>query len=98
MIKIVKEKPIKSTTSVKGILVQVTGGQWYGITIFRPARNPWMGRAGKSTTTGRMDFSRDAELFQTRYTEEPENFEELKTMLISVLNGADPIKHPINYN
>ena len=98
MIKIVKEKPIKSTTSVKGILVQVTGGQWYGITIFRPARNPWLGRASKSTTTGRMDFSRGSELFQTRFTEEPENFEELKTMLIDVLNGAEPIKHSINYN
>ena len=98
MIKIVKEKPIKSTTSVKGILVQVTGGQWYGITIFRPARNPWLGRASKSTTTGRMDFSRGSELFQTRFTEEPENFEGLKTMLIDVLNGAEPIKHSINYN
>ena len=37
MIKIIKEKPIKSTTKVEGILVQVTGGQWYGITIFQPA-------------------------------------------------------------
>ena len=44
MIKIIKEKPIKSTTSVEGILIQVTGGQWYGITRFRPARNPWLGR------------------------------------------------------
>ena len=42
MIKIIKEKPIKSSTKVEGILVQVTGGQWYGITKFQAPRNPWM--------------------------------------------------------
>jgi hypothetical protein len=98
MIEIIKEKPIKSSTSVEGIIVQVTGGQWYGITLFQAARNPWMGRCGKSTTTGRMDFSRGTEIFQTRFATKPENFEELKAMLISVLNGAEPIKHTINYN
>jgi len=96
MIKIIKEKPIKSTTSVAGILVQVTGGQWYGITIFRPARNPWIGRAGKSTTTGRMEFGLGTETFQQSYSDKP-SFEELKTVLIGVLNGAEPVKHKINY-
>jgi hypothetical protein len=96
MIKIVKEKPIKSTTSVKGILVQVTGGQWYGITIFQPARNPWLGRAGKSTTTGRMDFSPGTEVFQQGFKEKP-NFEELKITLLEVLNGAEPVKFKISY-
>tara|TARA_R110000772_G_scaffold17825_1_gene49542 strand:+ start:154 stop:444 length:291 start_codon:yes stop_codon:yes gene_type:complete len=96
MIKIIKEKPIKSTTKVEGILVQVTGGQWYGITIFQPARNPWIGRAGKSTTTGKMDFGRGTELFQQFYTAKP-NFEELKIMLVSVLNGAEPAKYEISY-
>jgi len=96
MIKIVKEKPIKSTTSVEGILVQVTGGQWYGITTFRPARNPWMGRASKSTTTGRMEFTRGSETFQMTFTEKP-TFEELKATLIEVLNGAEPVKCTINY-
>jgi len=96
MIKIVKEKPIKSTTSVEGILVQVTGGQWYGITAFRAARNPWMGRASKSTTTGRMEFTRGSELFQMRFNEKP-TFEELKTTLIEVLNGAEAVKDQINY-
>jgi len=96
MIKIIKEKPIKSTTSVAGILVQVTGGQWYGITIFRPARNPWIGRAGKSTTTGRMEFGLGTETFQQSYSDKP-SFEELKIVLIGVLNGAEPVKHKINY-
>ena len=97
MIKIVKEKPIKSTTSVEGILVQVTGGQWYGITIFRPARNPWLGRASKSTTTGRMEFTAGSETFQMQFKDKP-TFEELKEILINVLNGAEPIKCKINYN
>ena len=97
MIEIVKEKPIKSSTLVEGILIQVTGGQWYGITLFQPPRNSWLGRCSKSTTTGRIDFSRDTEIFQTRFATKPENFEGLKAMLISVLNGAEPIKHTINY-
>ena len=96
MIKIVKEKPIKSTTSVEGILVQVTGGQWYGITMFRPARNPWLGRASKSTTTGRMEFTVGSETFQMQFKEKP-NFEELKETLVNVLNGAEPIKCKIAY-
>ena len=96
MIEIIKEKPIKSSTSVEGILVQVTGKQWYGITMFRPARNPWIGRAGKSTTTGRMEFGLGTETFQQSYSDKP-SFEELKTVLIGVLNGAEPVKHKINY-
>ena len=90
MIKIVKEKPIKSTTSVEGILVQVTGGQWYG-------RNPWLGRASKSTTTGRMEFTVGSETFQMQFKDKP-TFEELKETLINVLNGAEPVKCKINYN
>ena len=39
----------------------------------------------------------DAELFQTRFGTKPENYDGLKTMLIGVLNGAEPIKHKINY-
>ncbi len=97
MIKIVKEKPIKSTTSVEGILVQVTGGQWYGITTFRPARNPWLGRASKSTTTGRMEFTAGSETFQMQFKDKP-TFEELKEIIINVLNGEEPIKSKINYN
>lgn len=96
MIEIVKEKPIKSSTKVEGILIQVTGGQWYGITRFQPARNPWLGKAAKSTTTGRMDFDVDSAIFQKRFTEQP-GWDELKKMLIDVLNGAEPIKHKITF-
>ena len=96
MIEIIKEKPIKSSTKVEGILIQVTGGQWYGITRFQAARNPWMGRAAKSTNTGRMEFTRGSETFQQTFNAEP-NFEELKATLINVLNGAEPVKYQIAY-
>tara|TARA_B100000780_G_scaffold14431_1_gene9702 strand:+ start:88 stop:375 length:288 start_codon:yes stop_codon:yes gene_type:complete len=95
MIEIIKEKPIKSSTSVEGILVQVTGKQWYGITMFRPARNPWIGRAAKAKGN-RVDIGFGTETFQQGFTTQP-TFEELKTILVNVLNGAEPIKHKINY-
>lgn len=88
MIEIIKEKPLKSTTSVEGILVQVTGGQWYGITRFQPARNPWFGRAAKAKGT-RIEIGAGTEIFQKHYKSAPE-WEELKIMLVEVLNGAEP--------
>jgi len=96
MIEIIKEKPIKSSTKVEGILIQVTGGQWYGITRFRAARNPWMGRAIKSTTTGRMDITSGNEVFQKRFNSNPE-WDVLKKMLIDVLNGAEPVKDKLSF-
>tara|TARA_R100000742_G_C4213730_1_gene39391 strand:- start:224 stop:520 length:297 start_codon:yes stop_codon:yes gene_type:complete len=86
MIQIIKEKPLKSTTNVKGLIIQVTGGQWYGITKMQPPRNNWFGRAGKSTSTGRIDFDRHAALFMKSYRSEP-TFEELKELLLDVLNN-----------
>ena len=86
MIKIIKEKPLKSTTKVEGILVQVTGNQWYALTKYQPSRNPWFGRAAKSTSTGRIDFQSNV-IYSKRYLVSPE-FEELKTLLTDVLNGA----------
>jgi len=86
MIEIMKEKPLKSTTNVQGLLVQITGGQWYGLTKMQPPRNNWFGRAGKSTTTGRIDFDRKAALFMKRYKSEP-TFDEIKQLLLDVLNN-----------
>jgi hypothetical protein len=96
MIQIIKEKPLKSTTKVEGILIQVTGGQWYGITRFQPARNPWFGRAGKSTSTGRIDFGRDEAVFMKKFMSNP-TWDELKTMLVNVLNGEEPSQDKMSY-
>jgi len=96
MIQIIKEKPIKSSTNVEGILLQVSGGQWYGITKFQAARNPWMGRAAKATTTGRMDFGSGNETFQKSFNSKPD-WEVLKTMLIDVLNGGEAIIDKLIY-
>ncbi len=86
MIQIIKEKPLKSTTNVQGLIVQVTGGQWYGLTKMQPPRNTWFGRAGKSTSTGRMDYDRNAALFMKSYRSEP-TFEEIKELLLDILNN-----------
>jgi len=94
MIEIIKEKPLKSTTRVEGLLVRVTGGEWYAITRYQPSRNPWYGRAIKSTSTGRIDFNNNP-IYVKRYAASPE-LEELKTLLINVLNGANsPQDRPI---
>lgn len=87
MIQIIKEKPLKSTTNVQGLIVQVTGGQWYGLTKMQPPRNTWFGRAGKSTSTGRMDYDRSAALFMKSYRSEP-TFEEIKELLLDILNNG----------
>jgi hypothetical protein len=96
MINIIKEKPIKSSTRVEGILVQVSGGQWYGITRFQAPRNPWIGRAAKATTTGRMDLDAGNETFQKTHLTKPK-WDDLKIMLIDVLNGGKAIIDKLNY-
>ena len=54
------------------------------------------GRASKSTTTGRMEFTVGSETFQMQFKDKP-NFEELKETLVNVLNGAEPVKCKIAY-
>jgi len=98
MIQILKTKPLKSTTKVEGLLVQVTGGQWYGLTRFDAPRNPWFGRAGKSTSTGRMEFGNEHVVFMKSYRSQPE-WEELKTILLDVLNNKiEPPKDSLYYH
>jgi len=94
MIQIIKEKPLNSSTKVEGVLVQVTGGQWYALTKYCPSRNPWFGRAVKSTSTGRIDFQVKP-VYNKRYTTVPE-FDGLKELLSNILNGAEaPQDRPI---
>ena len=97
MIEITKEKEMNSSTRVEGILVQTNASkQWYGITIFQAARNPWMGRIGICSTTGKMDLSIGSEFFQKRYASKP-TFEEVKVELLAVLNGAETTIENISY-
>jgi len=95
MIQIIKEKPLKSDTKVEGVLVQVTGNQWYALTRYQPSRNPWFGRAAKSTSTGRIDFQ-SKPIYAKRYTTTPE-FDKLKELLMSVLNGAESPQDSPNF-
>lgn len=97
MIEITKEKEMNSTTRVDGILVQTNDSkQWYGITIFQAPRNPWMGRVGVCSTTGKMDLSIGSEFFQKRYTSKP-TFEEIKVEFLAILNGAETTIDKLNY-
>ena len=43
-----------------------------------------------------MEFTSGSETFQQAYKEKP-TFEELKETLMSVLNGAEPVKYKIHY-
>ena len=97
MIEIIKEKPIKSSTGVEGILIQVTGGQWYGINRFRAPRNPWISRAAKASTTGVMKFTQESTVFQIRFNSGKPEWDELRTTLMEVLNGAEATIERISY-
>jgi hypothetical protein len=55
-----------------------------------------MGRAAKATTTGRMEFNPGNETFQKMSAGKPD-WEDLKTMLMDVLNGAEPIIDKLTY-
>ena len=59
MIQVLKTKPMKSTTKVEGLLVQMDNKQWYAITRMQPARFGWYLRCGPCTTSGRMDLIND---------------------------------------
>jgi len=87
MIEITKTKKLNSTTKVTGTIVQMSDGEWYCVTLFRPARNPWFLRGSKSTTTGRVS---DVDIFLKKYINQPD-IQEGIDMLLGVLNGETPI-------
>jgi len=89
-IKIVKTKKLISTTSVEGILVQVTGGEWYAVTRLKPRGNPWYSRACIATSTGRLSMEMSDMVFMKSHLEQP-SLEEAIDLLTSILNGAEPI-------
>jgi hypothetical protein len=90
-IKIVKTKILRSTTAVEGTLIQVTGGKWYAVTRLMPPRSPWYSRACIATPTGRLSMERADMVFMKSHGTKP-SLEEAVEMLMSVLNGAEPIK------
>ena len=59
MITVLRTKPMKSTTKVEGILVQMSNKEWYSITRMMPPRFGWYIRCAPSTSTGKMMFGND---------------------------------------
>jgi len=96
-IKIVKTKTLRSTTAVEGTLVQVTGGKWYAVTRLIPPRSSWYTRACIATSTGRLSMEMSDMVFMKRHSGKP-SVEEAIDLLMSILNGAEPIKELPTYN
>jgi hypothetical protein len=96
-IKIVKTKTLRSTTAVEGTLVQVTGGKWYAVTRLMPPRSPWYTRACIATSTGRLSMEMSDMVFMKSHIGKP-SVEEAINLLMSILNGAEPIKELPTYN
>lgn len=99
MLELKKTKELKTTTSVEGILVQLSDKKWYAITYFQPTRNPWFIRACESTTSGRINTQNEVFMMTSNRKPTTEEVEGKINFLIDVLNGVeDPIHEKITYN
>lgn len=85
MIQVVKTKPMKSSTKVEGLLVQMDNKQWYAITRMMPARFGWYLRCGPCTSTGKMDLIND--ILYMIPTKNKEEFQVGIDLLLDILNG-----------
>lgn len=95
-ITVVKTKPLKSTTSVEGVLVQCSNNNWYAIIAMRPSRNPWYMKAVSATSTGRTNITE--EQFSKRCTGSVKpDVEEGTQILLNALNGLEVPKDKIAY-
>jgi hypothetical protein len=93
MIQVVRTKELKSTTSVEGVLVLMSDGQWYGISRMLPPRSTWMLRGSTASTSGRLSMD---DIFMKRCGKKPE-LQEGVDMLTRVLNGEEPIRDKFSY-
>lgn len=86
MIQLVKTKELKSTTRVEGLLVQMSNGEWYGVTRIQPPRSAWFIRGSAASRTGRLSMN---DIFMKRCTSKPD-IQEGVEILTRVLNGEEP--------
>ncbi len=86
MIQVLKTKPMKSTTKVEGLLVQMDNKQWYAITRMQPARFGWYLRCGPCTTSGKMDLIKDI-LYMIPTGNTKQEFQVGIDLLVDILNG-----------
>jgi len=95
-ITVVKTKPLKSSTNVKGIVVTCSNESHYAIIKMLPSRNPWFIRGLPSSVTGRTDTKKDNALFSQRRSTEP-NLQDGIEMLLMALNGEEVPMDKIAY-
>ena len=97
MITVLRTKPMKSTTKVEGILVQMSNKEWYSITRMMPPRFGWYIRCAPSTSTGKMMFGNEVFFYPTGGTKA--EFDDGIKELTAVLNKQkDGRLDPPNYN
>ena len=91
--------PIKSTTSVQGILTECSNGQYYVITKMMPKRNPWFIRCVPSTSAGKTNVANiKDEVFSLSMGSKGEpDFEIGIALLEEILNGAEAPKDKMNF-
>jgi hypothetical protein len=92
----IRTKPLKSTTSVEGTLVQCSNNQWYAIITMRPSRNPWFMKSLSATSTGRTNINDEQFSMRCSGTNRPNTEEGIK-MLLNALNGAEVPRDKIEY-
>ena len=95
-ITVVKTKPLKSTTSVEGVLVQCSDNKWYAVLTMRPSRNPWYMKAVSATSTGRTNISEEQFSMRCTGSVKPD-VEEGTQILLNALNGLEVPKDKIAY-
>lgn len=87
MVHVVKTKELKSSTKVEGILLQMSNGEWYGVTRIQPPRSSWFIRGSAASRTGRLSMN---DIFMKKCTSKPD-IQEGVEILTRVLNGEEPI-------
>lgn len=95
-ITVIKSKPLKSTTSVEGTLVQCSNNQWYAILTMHPSRNPWFMKSVSATSTGRTNINDEQFSMKCAGPNRP-NPEDGVQVLLNALNGLEVPKDRISY-
>lgn len=95
-ITVLKTKPLKSTTSVEGVLVQCSDNQWYAILTMRLSRNPWFMKSVSATSTGKTNVKEEQFSKRCSGSARPD-VEEGTQILLNALNGLEVPKDKIAY-
>lgn len=84
MIEFLRQKELKSSTSVKGIVVQTDDKKYYKIIKVMLPRNPWFMICNESTASGKSSGNT---IFSKKYSGKP-SFKEGISLLLDVLNES----------